>query len=191
MGTEIKCSEVMAEFGTTCSTCTPSLWESGKTPKYIFIVFAGLKPCPGAITPPNGVRFRLTQDPVFPQRWFVDTQEWDGYEWFATWGVGGEHVYLRQDSHAGPLHFYDWNPACEITGPNSTNCTHNESTNGQYCVFWEQDDIPRTINCDFKLNPISGTAFHRGVVDATHEVIRLNNRNGYTKCRVKVDTTEF
>jgi len=191
MGTEIKCSEVMAEFGTTCSTCTPSLWESGKTPKYIFIVFAGVEACSGAPEPPNGYRFRLNQLPGTPCKWSSGWVTIEDRNWLAAWGVGGNDVFLQPQGLGLVFTFYDFNAGCDRTGENESTCPGGFGENGHYSVFWEQDDIPRTINCDFELNPISGTAFHRGHVDATHEVIRLNNRNGYTKCRVKVVTTEF
>lgn len=69
------------DSGTDCSYCTPDLWPSGKTPKYVYACFSGIINCgKSSYDAPNGYTFRLEQIPETPCLW-VHT----GTGWIVQW----------------------------------------------------------------------------------------------------------
>lgn len=60
------------EYGDDCPECTPALFEPGKTPKYVNIVFQDIEKCWHlAPEPPNDHLFILTQNLTLKCRWWI------------------------------------------------------------------------------------------------------------------------
>ncbi len=53
-------------------------WAAGETPKYLYVRFINIIPCPGGPElPPNDRVFKLTQDPVLPCGFFYLEPPWE------------------------------------------------------------------------------------------------------------------
>lgn len=65
------------EYGNDCPSCTPGRWPVGETPKYVYCMFWDVVGCGVSPNdPPNGVVFRMVQQPGNPCLWLLNGSVW-------------------------------------------------------------------------------------------------------------------
>jgi len=109
MGTIVKPPPI--ESGTDCSACTPSLWASGETPKYMFAFFSGIQNC--GVSPhnaPNGHVFIMEQNPLNFCEWIHTDDVWTVR--FQPNPAGHDHSQLFLSDHHGFSFFVGEGPEC-------------------------------------------------------------------------------
>ena len=93
MGQRMKDEPIL--YGDDCLQC----WDSGKTPKHVYVRFAIIKRRTDQVpdvclTPPNDRVFKLTQDSREPCAWFYDQAGWTVRFDLVMQGVGNTWLYL-------------------------------------------------------------------------------------------------
>ncbi len=111
MGTRLPCPPV--EAGANCTTCTPGRWADGETPRFVYVLFAGIIDCgKSRFTAPNGFVFKLEQVDGIPCNW-----EWKGDNWHVFWDakrIGFPQSRLRLLDVDGFSFFSDLHIPCPL-----------------------------------------------------------------------------
>jgi len=191
--------------GDDCNACEPGLWEDGKTPKFMNVVFRGITKC-GEVPydPPNGRLFKLEQTIADPCEWFLNP--WiNGEDWMIDVGVKRfcypdkslTIISLDVNEPFGGVAFY-WctEETCQLQNgvpiENQLECGGGHTyEGGTATVFWQPDDIPLTLMQTYGFHPITRNLHDRLFLPDNKQCIRIANKFDKTNALFLVDETEF
>lgn len=172
------------EMGVDCPGCTPSPWPYNMTPKYLWIIYQGMQPCPDRVPPPNDIPFKLTQlatdpceyrwsDYVGPYRfsmvYYADHSEVKLF----THHLGTGYLFLGSGP-PGALHFQN---TCD-------NCIQWRATFGGAHIYYTPEPFVTGLCEGYKLTPSQSCNYQKTFLTPAKLQVNLARPSDRTSCLV-------
>lgn len=196
---------VPGEYGPDCGHCTPELFDEGKTPKYMNVVFRGIeKKWSEVADPPNGILFKVIQNVAQHCTWMdwwtigdIDWTVWVKLNNFVYPDRWITEIYLSGDGLISGEAFYWWDEeTCQIgNGEKKENMLNGISVHrykgGTATTFWQPDDIPLELTEAYGFHPGKENLHDRLYLPDNKQCIKIANKIDKTNCLFSVDETQF
>lgn len=177
-------------WGTDCPRCVPpagSRWGVGETPLYIYATFSGITNCGWSHHPaPNGLIFRLTQNPAFICEWHLIGSVWH-VSWIAD-RLAPNVSQLRLGDHDGWSFFTDQQVPCPAelqpyVNDQAACILMYAGAGGSGTIWWNEELL--TLAEQFGLDPSERLKYDVFPVNSDYLVHRFADQRDHTNIKIK------